>query len=56
MIFFCTVGLYIIEIFVYSMFGTGEEQPWNKIKSTPVEDEENPDEEQIPLKDNSSNK
>lgn len=29
-IFFVTIGLYIIEIIVYTLFGSGEEQPWNK--------------------------
>ncbi|KAJ8680683.1 hypothetical protein QAD02_016470 [Eretmocerus hayati] len=32
-IFFMTAFLYIIEMLIYSMFGTGEEQPWNKVKS-----------------------
>ncbi|KAL0821560.1 hypothetical protein ABMA28_005012 [Loxostege sticticalis] len=30
-IFFVTIGLYIIEIIVYTLFGSGEEQPWNKV-------------------------
>lgn len=29
-IFFVTIGLYVIEIIVYTLFGSGEEQPWNK--------------------------
>ncbi|CAH2043320.1 unnamed protein product, partial [Iphiclides podalirius] len=29
-IFFVTIGLYIIEIVVYTMFGSGEQQPWNE--------------------------
>ncbi|XP_055546262.1 sialin [Wyeomyia smithii] len=29
-IFFVTIGLYIIEILGYSFLGSGEEQPWNK--------------------------
>ncbi|KAI4477723.1 hypothetical protein M0804_012551 [Polistes exclamans] len=33
-IFFVTVALYIIEILVYSTFGSGEEQPWNKVNSS----------------------
>ncbi|KPJ15577.1 Sialin [Papilio machaon] len=28
-IFFVTIGLYIIEIIVYTLFGSGEQQPWN---------------------------
>lgn len=31
-IFFITVVLYIIEIIVYTIFGNGEEQSWNKTK------------------------
>nr|BAB16699.1 EC74 [Bombyx mori] len=30
-IFFVTIGLYIIEIIAYTLFGSGEEQPWNKV-------------------------
>uniref|UniRef100_A0A6P7GY55 Sialin n=1 Tax=Diabrotica virgifera virgifera TaxID=50390 RepID=A0A6P7GY55_DIAVI len=41
-IFWTTVGLYIVEILVYMIFGSGEEQSWNK-----VEDEAN---ETQPLK------
>lgn len=29
-IFFVTIALYIIEIIVYTLFGSGDEQPWNK--------------------------
>jgi len=29
-IFFVTIALYIIEIIMYTLFGSGEEQPWNK--------------------------
>ncbi|XP_077300658.1 major facilitator superfamily transporter 3 isoform X2 [Arctopsyche grandis] len=29
-IFFVTIGLYVIEILVYMIFGSGEEQPWNR--------------------------
>lgn len=29
-IFFVTIVLYIIEIIAYTLFGSGEEQPWNK--------------------------
>ncbi|XP_013140918.1 PREDICTED: sialin [Papilio polytes] len=35
-IFFVTIGLYIIEIIVYTLFGSGEQQPWNN----PPEDHE----------------
>ncbi|XP_017764817.1 PREDICTED: putative inorganic phosphate cotransporter [Eufriesea mexicana] len=48
-IFFATVVLYIIEILVYTIFGSGEEQPWNKAIPT---DEEATD-QTLPLKDNS---
>lgn len=30
-IFFVTIGLYIIEILAYTLFGSGEEQPWNRV-------------------------
>ncbi|KAM3965643.1 major facilitator superfamily transporter 3 [Aphomia sociella] len=30
-IFFVTIGLYIVEIVTYTIWGSGEEQPWNKI-------------------------
>lgn len=30
LVFFVTIGLYIIEIIAYTLFGSGEEQPWNK--------------------------
>ncbi|XP_053973798.1 putative inorganic phosphate cotransporter isoform X2 [Hylaeus volcanicus] len=36
-IFFATVGLYIVETIVYTIFGSGEEQPWNKTKPTDEE-------------------
>lgn len=29
-VFFVTIGLYVIEIIAYTLFGSGEEQPWNK--------------------------
>lgn len=29
-IFFVTIVLYIIEMIAYTLFGSGEEQPWNK--------------------------
>jgi ACS family sodium-dependent inorganic phosphate cotransporter len=42
-----TVGLYIIEMLIYTMFGTGEEQPWNKVKCHAVERPE----QTVPLKE-----
>ncbi|CAK1555914.1 unnamed protein product [Leptosia nina] len=41
-IFFVTIALYIIEIIVYSIFGSGEQQSWNsepdhKIETSPEE-------------------
>lgn len=36
-IFFITIGLYAIEIIVYTIFGSGEEQPWNKGKAVTEE-------------------
>lgn len=29
-IFFVTIALYVIEIIAYTLFGSGEEQPWNR--------------------------
>ncbi|KAJ0174786.1 hypothetical protein K1T71_009894 [Dendrolimus kikuchii] len=31
-IFFVTIALYVVEIIVYTIFGSGEEQPWNKVE------------------------
>lgn len=28
-IFFVTIGLYVVEILIYSTMASGEEQPWN---------------------------
>lgn len=50
-IFFVTVGLYIVEILVYSIFGSGEEQPWNKVKSSTIEEA---NDQTLPLKKSSS--
>ncbi|CAH2233463.1 jg7902 [Pararge aegeria aegeria] len=44
-IFFVTIGLYVIEIVVYTIFGSGEQQPWNNV---PQHDGENHEEK--PLK------
>lgn len=41
-IFFVTIGLYIIEIIVYTLFGSGEEQPWNKVPEANEKSEETP--------------
>ncbi|CAG9788581.1 unnamed protein product [Diatraea saccharalis] len=30
-IFFVTIALYVIEILAYTIFGSGEEQPWNRV-------------------------
>lgn len=46
-IFFVTVGLYIIEMVVYTVLGSGEEQPWNKAKPA---DEETSN-QTLPLKE-----
>ncbi|XP_012266659.2 putative inorganic phosphate cotransporter isoform X2 [Athalia rosae] len=46
-IFFVTVGLYIVEILAYTIFGSAEEQPWNE---SGVIDEESPD-QTVPLKE-----
>lgn len=32
-VFFVTIVLYIIEIIIYTLFGSGEEQPWNKFQA-----------------------
>ncbi|XP_015178137.1 PREDICTED: putative inorganic phosphate cotransporter isoform X1 [Polistes dominula] len=49
-IFFVTVALYIIEILVYSTLGSGEEQPWNKVKSSSSDEEIN--DQTLPLRKN----
>ncbi|XP_058804926.1 sialin isoform X2 [Phymastichus coffea] len=46
-IFFLMVGLYIIEMLIYTMFGTGEEQPWNKLNSHNIHNTE----QTVPLKE-----
>ncbi|XP_074027629.1 major Facilitator Superfamily Transporter 3 [Leptinotarsa decemlineata] len=33
-IFWTTVGFYIVEILVYMVFASGEEQPWNKVEES----------------------
>ncbi|CAH0720449.1 unnamed protein product, partial [Brenthis ino] len=42
-IFFVTIALYVIEIIVYMIFGSGEQQPWNDVQ-------ENDQPEEKPLK------
>ncbi|CAK9811897.1 Putative inorganic phosphate cotransporter [Anthophora quadrimaculata] len=49
-IFFATAALYIVEIVIYTIFGSGEEQPWNETRPT---DEEKND-QTLPLKTNST--
>ncbi|XP_043463553.1 sialin [Leptopilina heterotoma] len=39
-VFFITVIFYIVEMLVYTMFGTGEEQPWNRVDEVGVNVEE----------------
>ncbi|XP_076232798.1 major facilitator superfamily transporter 3 [Calliopsis andreniformis] len=51
-IFFTTVALYIVEILVYTIFASGEEQPWNKSKRL---DEETSD-QTLPLKEDTRKK
>ncbi|XP_062703487.1 putative inorganic phosphate cotransporter [Aedes albopictus] len=48
-IFFVTIGLYIIEIFGYTFLGSGEEQPWNKGDKTNNGAVENGEAEATPL-------
>ncbi|XP_066586133.1 putative inorganic phosphate cotransporter [Prorops nasuta] len=50
-IFYITVGLYFIEILVYCIFGSGEEQPWNRPKET----DEEANDQTLPLKETSLN-
>ncbi|XP_037031360.1 sialin [Bradysia coprophila] len=39
-IFFVTIALYLIEILAYTIFGSGDEQPWNKVSEIAEECEE----------------
>ncbi|XP_043276500.1 putative inorganic phosphate cotransporter [Venturia canescens] len=48
-IFLSTVVLYAVLIVVYTIFGSGEEQPWNRVQSK--EDEETPTDQNVPLKE-----
>lgn len=47
-VFLVTIILYIIEMVVYTIFGSGDEQPWNKIR---ISDEEAND-QTLPLRTN----
>uniref|UniRef100_A0A1I8QB07 Major facilitator superfamily (MFS) profile domain-containing protein n=1 Tax=Stomoxys calcitrans TaxID=35570 RepID=A0A1I8QB07_STOCA len=38
-IFFVTLALFTIEFFIYTMFGSGEEQPWNKKNNSENEED-----------------
>lgn len=50
-IFFVTIGLYIVEIIAYLTLGSGEEQPWNALEgsdkntpeATPLREQEQAD-------------
>ncbi|KAL6426671.1 hypothetical protein ACFW04_009210 [Cataglyphis niger] len=48
-VFLVTIILYVIEILVYTIFGSGNEQPWNKIKAS---DEVN--DQTLPLRENNA--
>ncbi|XP_035444441.2 sialin [Spodoptera frugiperda] len=41
-IFFTTIGLYAVELVTYTVFGSGEEQPWNKVETGAQETETKP--------------
>ncbi|KAK0098467.1 hypothetical protein PV326_008065 [Microctonus aethiopoides] len=47
-IFFVTAGILMVEIIVYWIFGSGDEQSWNKVKGN----DEEPHEQDMPLKQN----
>ncbi|XP_031618770.1 putative inorganic phosphate cotransporter [Contarinia nasturtii] len=51
-IFFVTIALYIIEIFAYTFFGSGEEQPWNKKQARELVSIASTKAENTPLKQN----
>ena len=36
-IFYAIIAILILELVVYSLFGSGEEQAWNKLKPPAVE-------------------
>ncbi|CAB3253080.1 unnamed protein product [Arctia plantaginis] len=40
-IFYVTIGLYVIEILTYLVLGSGEEQTWNKVTQEKHDDQEN---------------
>lgn len=31
-IFFVTIALFVIEIMIYTLIGSGEQQPWNNVE------------------------
>lgn len=37
-IFFVTIGLYVVEILAYTIFGSGEQQPWNNVEEKKEEE------------------
>lgn len=49
-IFLVTIILYIIEILVYTIFGSGNEQPWNQIEAP----DEEANDQTLPLKRNNT--
>ncbi|XP_012223900.1 putative inorganic phosphate cotransporter [Linepithema humile] len=49
-VFLVTIILYIIEILVYTIFGSGDEQPWNKIRISGEEASN----QTLPLKENNA--
>lgn len=52
-IFFVTVALYVIEIIAYTLFGSGDEQPWNRKKINNKDTHEDEEAEKIPMNGNS---
>lgn len=53
-IFFITVAFYLVEMLIYTMFGTGKEQPWNNVNSAELHLEE-ASEQTVPLKEKKTN-
>ncbi|XP_071559510.1 putative inorganic phosphate cotransporter [Temnothorax nylanderi] len=50
-IFLVTIILYVIEILVYTIFGSGNEQPWNQIEGSP---DEEANDQTLPLRSNNT--
>lgn len=48
-VFLVTIILYVIEILVYTIFGSGNEQPWNKIKAS-----DEVSDQTLPLRENNA--